>query len=115
MTDTITLSRESGSEIFRAVNGIGELLKTIPAKPENAAVTYAIMSNLAVIRMNLAGVPRVGQTDRQPRGLIELTNDPAGHAGLDMSDETRVVHSDPENSWRHSCLRRDPCAGQVAV
>jgi len=57
MMDTITLSRERASEIFNAVNGIGELLKAIPAKPENAAVVYAIMSNLAVIRMNLAGVP----------------------------------------------------------
>jgi len=60
MTDTITLSRERVSEIHKAVNGIGELLKALPAKPENAAVTYAIMSNLAAIRMNLAGVPRAG-------------------------------------------------------
>ncbi|MBI4265707.1 MAG: hypothetical protein HY657_15135 [Acidobacteria bacterium] len=58
MTDTITLSRDRASEIFEAVNGIGNLLKAMPAKPENAAVRYAIMSNLAVIRMNLAGVPR---------------------------------------------------------
>jgi hypothetical protein len=57
MTDTITLSRDRASEIDNAVNGISELLKAIPAKPENAAVTYAIMSNLARIRMNLAGVP----------------------------------------------------------
>jgi hypothetical protein len=58
MTDTITLSRERASEIVKAVNGISALLKALPAKPENAAVTYAIMSNLAVIQMNLAGAPR---------------------------------------------------------
>lgn len=58
MTNTITLSRERASEIVKAANGIGELLKALPAQPENAAVMYAIMSNLAVIQMNLAGVPR---------------------------------------------------------
>ena len=58
MTDAVTLSRERASEIFKAVNGIGKLLKALPAGPENAAVIYAIMSNLAVIQMNLAGMPR---------------------------------------------------------
>jgi hypothetical protein len=58
MKETIILSRDRASEIFKAVNGIGELLKALPAKPENSAVKYAIMSNLAVIQMNLAGVPR---------------------------------------------------------
>lgn len=42
MTDTITLSRERASEIVKAVNGIGELLKALPAKPENAAVLSAV-------------------------------------------------------------------------
>ena len=59
MTDSITVSREQASQIFRALNGIGELLKTLPSKPENAAVMYAIMSNVAVIHTNLIGMPRI--------------------------------------------------------
>jgi hypothetical protein len=58
MTDTITLSRKRASEIVKAVKGIGELLKTLPARRENAAVMYGIMSNLAVIQTGLAGAPR---------------------------------------------------------
>jgi hypothetical protein len=60
MTDNnFTVSREQAREIFNALNGIGELLKTLPSKPENAAVMYAIMSNLTVIQTNLTGMPRV--------------------------------------------------------
>jgi hypothetical protein len=59
MTDTIIVSRKQATEILKAVNGIGELLKTLPARPENAAVMYAMMSNLTVIQMNLTGMPRV--------------------------------------------------------
>jgi hypothetical protein len=53
MTDNITVSRELAGEIFRALNGIGKLLKMLPSKPESAAVMYAIMSNLTVIQTNL--------------------------------------------------------------
>ena len=60
MTDDITVSREQATQIFKALNGISELLKTLPSKPENAAVMYAIMSNVAIIQSNLTGVPRVG-------------------------------------------------------
>jgi len=60
MTDDITVSREQATQIFKALNGIRELLKTVPSKPENAAVMYAIMSNVAIIQSNLTGVPRVG-------------------------------------------------------
>jgi len=56
MMDTITLAGERASEIFKEVNGIGGLLKTLPAKPKTAAVMYAITSNLAVIRMNLVTI-----------------------------------------------------------
>ncbi len=59
MTDSITVSREQATQIFKALNGIGELLKTLPSKPENAAVMYAIMSNVAVIHTNLIGMPRI--------------------------------------------------------
>jgi hypothetical protein len=59
MMDNITVSREQVGAIFKALNGIGELLKTLPSKPENAAVMYAIMSNIAVIQTNLIGMPRV--------------------------------------------------------
>jgi len=59
MTDSITVSREQATQIFKALNGIGELLKTLPSKPENAGVMYAIMSNIAAIQTNLIGIPRV--------------------------------------------------------
>jgi hypothetical protein len=59
MPDTIILSREQAEEIINALNGIGELLKTLPSKPDNPSVLYAITSNLTVIRMNLTGIPRV--------------------------------------------------------
>lgn len=59
MTDNITLSRDEAKEVFKALNGIGELLKALPPRPENAAVMYAITSNLTVIRMKLAGIPQV--------------------------------------------------------
>jgi hypothetical protein len=58
MKNQIILSREQAHEIFKAVNGIGELLKRLPSMPENATVMYAIASNLAVIQTNLAGMPR---------------------------------------------------------
>jgi len=58
MTKNITVSHEQAEEIFRAVNGIGELLKRLPSKPEDAGFKYAIMSNLAVIQMNLTGMAR---------------------------------------------------------
>jgi hypothetical protein len=58
MTGSITVTREQATEIFKAVNGIGALLKHLPSKPENHAVIYAIMSNLAVIQTNLAGMAR---------------------------------------------------------
>ncbi len=53
----ITVPREQVQEIFRAINGIGELLKRLPIKSEDAPVKYAVMSNLSVIQMNLTGVP----------------------------------------------------------
>jgi hypothetical protein len=59
MTDTVTLNREQATNIFKAINGIDRLLKALPARPENAAVMYAIMSNLAVIQTNLVEMPRV--------------------------------------------------------
>jgi len=59
MTDSITVSREQATQIVKALNGVGELLKTLPSKPENAGVMYAIMSNIAAIQTNLIGIPRV--------------------------------------------------------
>jgi hypothetical protein len=49
---------DSSKEIFKAINGIGELLKRLPSRPEDAPVKYAIMSNLTAIQMNLTGMPR---------------------------------------------------------
>ncbi len=46
MINSITVSHEQAKEIFRAINGIGELLKRFPSMPEDAPVKYAIMSNL---------------------------------------------------------------------
>ena len=59
MTNSITVTREQATEIFKALNGIGALLKHLPSRPENHAVMYAIISNLAVIQTNLAGAPRL--------------------------------------------------------
>ena len=60
MTDNnFTVSREQAREIFKALGGIGNLVKGLASKPENAAQVYAIMSNLAVIQANLTGMPRV--------------------------------------------------------
>ena len=52
------VSQEQAKEILKATNGIGELLKRLPSKPEDAPVKYAIMSNLSVIQMTLTGMPR---------------------------------------------------------
>jgi hypothetical protein len=63
MTDQITLSRAQVGEIFKAINGISGILKAMPTPPPSEAamhgIMYAIMSNLAVIRMTLADTPRV--------------------------------------------------------
>lgn len=59
MMNDITVSHQQAKEIFKAINAIGELLKRLPSKPEDAPVTYAIVSNLSVIQMNLTGMPRV--------------------------------------------------------
>ena len=58
MTDSITVTRERATEIFTALDGIDAVRKHL-ARPENQALMYAIMSNVAVIRTNLAGMPRV--------------------------------------------------------
>ena len=58
MMNDITVSQEQAKEIFKAINGIGELLKRLPSKPDDAPVKYAIMSNLSVIQMTLTGMPR---------------------------------------------------------
>jgi hypothetical protein len=58
MMNDITVSHEQAKEIFKAISGIGELLKCLPSKPEVAPVKYAIMSNLSVIQMTLTGMPR---------------------------------------------------------
>ena len=58
MTNSLSVSHEQAKEIFKALNGIGELLKRLPSKPEDAPVKYTIMSNLTVIQMNLTGMPR---------------------------------------------------------
>jgi hypothetical protein len=57
--DSVTLSREQVREVFKALGGIGNLLKGLASKPGNASEVYAIMSNLAVIQTNLTGLPRV--------------------------------------------------------
>jgi len=54
----ITVSHEQAKEIFKAINGIGELLKRLPTKPEDAPVKHGIMSNLTLIQMILTGIPR---------------------------------------------------------
>jgi hypothetical protein len=61
MTETvITLSGKQAEEVFNALRGVKELLKGLEPKSGNRAELYAIMSNLAVIQMNLSGMPRAG-------------------------------------------------------
>jgi hypothetical protein len=57
--DNVTLSREQVGEIFRALAGIGNLVKNLVSTPGNAADAYAIMSNIAAIQATLTGMPRV--------------------------------------------------------
>jgi hypothetical protein len=61
MKEQIVLSRAQVSEMHKAVNGIGALLRHLPARPEKASVLYAIMSNLSVIQMQLAESTRFDQ------------------------------------------------------
>ena len=57
--ESVTLSREQVDEIFKAISGIGNLLKGLAPKSGNASEVYAVMSNLAVIQANLTGTPRI--------------------------------------------------------
>jgi hypothetical protein len=57
--NSVTLSREQVRDIFKALDGISNLLKNVVSKPGNAAEAYAIMSNIAAIQANLAGMPRI--------------------------------------------------------
>jgi hypothetical protein len=56
---SVTLSHEQVSKMFKALDGIGNLLKGLASKSGNASEVYAVMSNLAVIQANLTGMPRV--------------------------------------------------------
>ena len=56
--DNVTLSHDQVAEIFKALRGIGNLVKGLTPRSGNVAELYAIMSNLAVIQMNLAAMPR---------------------------------------------------------
>ena len=56
---SVTLSRQQLSEMFKAISGIGNVLKGLASKPGNASEVYAIMSNLSIIQANLAKMPRV--------------------------------------------------------
>ena len=58
MDDNVTLSGEQVREIFQALHGIGHLMKGFAPKSGNAAELYAVMSNIAAIRMNLTGGTR---------------------------------------------------------
>jgi hypothetical protein len=71
MKGDITISHEQVQDIFKAVSGIGELLKKLPSKPEHAGTVYGVMSNLTVIESNLTGVPPV-TPNRPTTGLRTL-------------------------------------------
>jgi hypothetical protein len=58
MMNSVTLSREQVQEISNALRGIGNLANGLTPKSGNVAELYAVMSNLAVIQANLAGMPR---------------------------------------------------------
>jgi hypothetical protein len=57
--DGLTMSREQVKQILKELDGIGNLVKGLRPKSGNAAELYAIMSNIAVIRANVIGIPRV--------------------------------------------------------
>jgi hypothetical protein len=57
MTSNVMLTREQIMEISNALRGIGDLVKGWVPKSGNAAECSAVMSNLAVIQANLAGMP----------------------------------------------------------
>jgi hypothetical protein len=59
MTDNVTLNREQIGDIFKALTGIGNLVKGLVPKSGNPAELYAVMSNIAVIQTTLTGTPRV--------------------------------------------------------
>jgi hypothetical protein len=56
--NNVTLSSEQVSDIFKALDGISNLITNVVSKPGNAAEVYAIMSNIAVIQTHLTGMPR---------------------------------------------------------
>lgn len=58
MTGDVVLSREQARAIISAVDGIGELLKSMRTEPHEG-VLYGIMSNLSVIRLSVARQARV--------------------------------------------------------
>ncbi len=51
----IVVSQEQAEEIFKAINGIGALLKRLPCKAEDAGFKHAIMANLELIQTTLNG------------------------------------------------------------
>jgi hypothetical protein len=57
--NSVTLTHEQVRDIFKALDGISNLVKNVVSKPGNAAEVYAIMSNIALIQATLAGMPRV--------------------------------------------------------
>jgi hypothetical protein len=61
MTSSVTLSHEQVAEVFKALGGIGNLLKGLASNPKNASQVYAIMSNVAVIQASLTGMPQVNR------------------------------------------------------
>ena len=56
--DNVMLSREQVNDIFKALTGIGNLLKGLVPKSGNPAELYGIMSNIALIQTTLAGMSR---------------------------------------------------------
>ena len=56
--DSVRLTREQVTEIFKAFRGIGNLVNGLTPKSGNRAELYAVMSNLAVIQTTIAGLPR---------------------------------------------------------
>jgi len=58
MDDSIRLSHKQVTDIFDAIRGIENLVKGLTPKSGNALELYGVMSNLAVIRTNIAGPPR---------------------------------------------------------
>jgi hypothetical protein len=64
MQNEIILSHDQLTEVLNSLSSISELFRKLPSKPENAAVMYAIMSNITVIPRRISACVEAVQSVR---------------------------------------------------